>query len=206
MEKLEKPKRNWKMFAGAIALMVFVVAIGGYVAYNAGFNHAINTYDYLGFGGGEETFNVRGFFTLWVDRGSDGTVDWVYYAENTITNAGRNAIRHYFGEDGWVNSNATTHAWQYIAIGTGNGGGASSTNLTTLFDRQVGTDAYPTAYNVTITYTWTAGSFDGDTIQEMGLFNADDGTAKLFNYHDFTGITLQSTDSLQVQSEIQFGT
>jgi hypothetical protein len=107
----------------------------------------------------------------------------------------------------YVNNNASTNAFRYINIGTGSGGGASSTNLTTLFDCQVGTFAEVSGVvgNWTLTYTWTAGAFSGETITEAGVSDIalSDGSAIILNYQDFTGITLQSTDSLQVQFMFQ---
>jgi hypothetical protein len=124
---------------------------------------------------------------------------------NVITNPGLNESRHHLCDNTWVNNNATTQAFRWLAIGTGNGGGASSTNLTTMFDRQIATFAVVSGVNGnwTMTYTWSAGAFGGETIQEAGMFNADSGTAILLNYQDFTGITLQATDSLQVQFMFQ---
>jgi hypothetical protein len=133
--------------------------------------------------------------------------EFVYAEHNTMCNIGLNETRNMIADQTYVNNNASTNAFRYINIGTGSGGGASSTNLTTLFDCQVGTFAEVSGVvgNWTLTYTWTAGAFSGETITEAGVSDIalSDGSAIILNYQDFTGITLQSTDSLQVQFMFQ---
>lgn len=143
----------------------------------------------------------------------EATVYWykndvlVWAEHNVITNVGLNYTRHLLCDQTWVNNNATTNAFRWMAIGTGSGGGASSTNLTTLFDSQIATFAEVggVSGNFTMTYTWAAGSFSGQTITEAGMFDiaASNAAAIMLNYQDFTGIVLQSTDSLQLQFMFQ---
>lgn len=116
---------------------------------------------------------------------------------NVITNAGRVALRGHIGD-------TTVAVWDYIAIGTGSGGSASSTTLVNEFDRQQGTYAPAGSYNFTITYEWTAGEFDGDTITEVGVLNAA-AAGTLLNYDDSFSRTLELTDSLEVIVNFQVG-
>ncbi len=117
---------------------------------------------------------------------------------NVITDAGRTALRGHIGD-------TAVAVWDYIAIGTGSGGGTSSTTLVTEFDRQQGTYATVGSFNFTITYEWPATSFDGDTITETGVFNAA-AAGTLLNYDDSFTRTLELTDSLEVVVNFQVGT
>ena len=130
-------------------------------------------------------------------REGESSFSLAYQEHNVITNAGRTALRPYIGQ-------TPGNPFNYIGIGTGTGGGVGSTDLVTPFLRAQGTYATPSAYNFTITYTWVAGTFSGQTITEAALFNAASGPT-MFNYQSFTGITLQSGDSLQVQFNVQVG-
>ena len=140
----------------------------------------------------------------------ESTVYWykngqfVYAEHNVITYVGLNATRWYLSDQGTVNNNASTNAFRWIGIGSGSGGGASSTTLQTEEFRAAATFALVGGVNGnwTLTYTWTAGTFSGETITEAGVFNAA-ASGILLNYQDFSGITLQSTDSLQVQFMFQ---
>lgn len=199
MEQQEYRKPDWKRIGAVVGLIVCIVAVAGAFSFWAGTFHGIYVSDTLGLNE-PNSRDIRVYDNVKVFV--NGML--VYEGHNQIQNDGRTTICHYLAEQAWVNSNATTNAWHWIAIGTGSGQGVSANTLATEFDRQIGTDAYPSAYNFTITYTWTAGAFDGDTISECGLFNAASGGI-MFNYHDFTGITLQTTDSLQVQIEVQVG-
>lgn len=129
---------------------------------------------------------------------------FAYAEHNVMCDLGLNDTAHHIGDQTWVNSNATTNAFKWIAIGTGTGGGAASETLLTEFARASGTFA-PVASvngNWTITYTWTAGSFSGQVITEAGVLNAA-ALGTLLNYQDFSGITLNVGDSLQVQFMFQ---
>ena len=132
-----------------------------------------------------------------VMREGESSFSLAHAEHNVITNAGRTALRPYIGQ-------TPGNPFNYIGIGTGTGGGVGSTDLVTPFLRAQGTYATPSAYNFTITYTWVAGTFSGQTITEAALFNAATGPT-MFNYQSFTGITLQSGDSLQVQFNVQVG-
>ena len=116
---------------------------------------------------------------------------------NVITNAGRTALRPYIGQTPGA-------AFDYIAIGTGTGGGVGSTTLESEAFRAQGTYAAVGSYNFTITYEWIASTFDGETITEAGVLNAA-AAGTLLNYDDNFSRTLQSTDSLEVVVNFQVG-
>jgi hypothetical protein len=117
---------------------------------------------------------------------------------NVITNAGRTALRGHIGD-------TAVAVWDYLAIGTGTGGGVGSTTLETEFAREQGTYATVGSYNFTITYEWGPGNFSGQTITELGVLNAA-AAGTLLNYDDsFSRGPLQSTDSLEVTVNFQVG-
>jgi hypothetical protein len=117
---------------------------------------------------------------------------------NVITNAGRTALRGHIGD-------TAVAVWDYIGIGTGTGGGVGSTTLETEYDRDQGVYATVGSYNFTITFEWGAGNFSGQTITELGVFNAA-AAGTLLNYDDsFSRGPLQSTDSLEVIVNFQVG-
>lgn len=117
---------------------------------------------------------------------------------NVITNAGRTALRGHIGD-------TAVNVWDYLAIGTGSGGDATSTTLVSEYSRYQGTYATVGSYNFTITFTWTAGNFSGQTITECGVLNAA-AAGTLLNYDDsFSRGPLQSTDSLEVEVNFQVG-
>jgi hypothetical protein len=134
----------------------------------------------------------------------DSELHLVWSHSNVITLVGRNASCDYLFNQTFVNGAGT--AFYYIAIGTGSGGGASSTALVSEFTRATATYAgvAGVTYNCTLTKTWAAGTFSGQTITEAGVLNAA-SSGTLWNYQDFTGITLQSGDSLQVTFQFQMG-
>lgn len=144
------------------------------------------------------------------DNGVGASVYWykngqfVYAEHNLVCYLGLNTTAHLIGDQTWVNSNATTNSFHWIAIGTGSGQAAGDNVLASESFRASGTFAVVTSVNGnwTITYTWTAGTFSGEVITESGVFN-DATTGIMLNYQDFTGITLQSGDSLQVQFMFQ---
>lgn len=118
---------------------------------------------------------------------------------NVITNAARTALRGHIGD-------TAVAVWDYLAIGTGTGGGVGSTTLETEYDRDQGTYAIVGSYNFTITFEWGPGNFSGQTITELGVFNAA-AAGTLLNYDDsFSRGPLQSTDSLEVIVNFQVGT
>ena len=94
--------------------------------------------------------------------------------------------------------------WDYIAIGTGSGGGVGSSTLVAETHRAQGTYATVGSYNFTITYEWGAGNFSGQTITECGVLNSNSG-GTLLNYDDSFSRTLESTDSLEVVVNFQVG-
>lgn len=184
--------RKEKIGVSALALSLLCVsllAVGLYVNQGQLYERYLSEHSGLD----SEVKTVSGHLTVLVLR--EGETDWqlAWSEHNVITNAGKNQIRDQIGGTAGA-------AFDYIAIGTGSGGGVSSTALVTEFTRQQGTYAEPVDYNWTITYTFGAGTFSGTTITEAGCLNAA-ASGTLLNYQDFTGITLQSGDSLQVQFE-----
>ena len=116
---------------------------------------------------------------------------------NVITNAARGVLRGHIGD-------TPVAVWDYIAIGTGTGGGVGSTTLVSEAFRAQGTYATVGSYNFTITYEWPATTFDGETITECGVLNAA-AAGTLLNYDDSFSRTLESTDSLEVVVNFQVG-
>lgn len=116
---------------------------------------------------------------------------------NVITDAGRIALTGHIGDTALA-------VWDYIAIGTGTGGGTGSTTLETEVFRSQGTYAYIASFNFTITYEWAAGTFSGETITETGVLNAA-AAGTLLNYDDNFSRVLQDTDSLEVVVNFQVG-
>lgn len=117
---------------------------------------------------------------------------------NVITNAARAALRGHIG-------NSTLAVWNYLAIGTGSGGGVGSTTLETEFSRYLGEFTLVGSYNFTISFTWTPSNFSGQTITECGVFN-DATTGILLNYDDsFSRGPLLGTDTLEVTVNFQVG-
>ena len=119
---------------------------------------------------------------------------------NVITNALRSALRGHIAD-------STLDLWTYIAIGTGTGGGATSTTLETEYLRAAGVYATVGSYNFTLVYTWEAGNFSGQTITEYGLFNnAATDTGVMFNYcDDYSRGPLGADDVLMVTINCQIG-
>lgn len=184
-----------------IAIGVMLVILAGIVVIDMSNRHAKYMYEKglsegMGINKEDAPFEAT---VYWYKNG-----EFVWAEHNVITNVGVNASRHHLCDQTWVNNNATTNAFRWLAIGEGSGGDATSTALVTEFDRQIATFALVSGVNgnFTMTYTWSAGSFAGETITEAGMLNAA-ASGILLNYQDFTGITLQATDSLQVEFMFQ---
>jgi hypothetical protein len=135
--------------------------------------------------------------TIYMNVYRDGVLISEEAYHNVITNAGRTALRGHIGD-------TPVAVWDYIAIGTGTGGGVGSTTLITEAFRAQGTYATVGSYNFTITYEWPATTFSGETITECGVLNSNSG-GTLLNYDDSFSRTLQSTDSLEVVVNFQVG-
>jgi hypothetical protein len=117
---------------------------------------------------------------------------------NVITNAARSALRGHIGD-------SALNVWNYIAIGNSTGGGVGSTTLVEEYSRYQGVYATVGSYNFTITFTWTAGNFSGQTITEVGVFN-DPSAGTMLNYDDsFSRGPLQASDSLEMIVNFQVG-
>lgn len=177
--------REKRLFA---ALLVMSVILGATVIISG--QHILFIYEQLS---SDETIGGWGATVYWYKNGN-----FVYSEHNVITNAARTALRPYIGD-------TAGSPFKYVAVGTGSGGGAGSTQLQSQYStRGSGTYATVGSYNFTITYEFLAGFFSGQTITEAALFDqASDGV--MFNYQDFTGITLNSGDSLEVVFNVQVG-
>ena len=163
-------KQLFAVFFSMLVVMSFV----GLIAYDLG---------------QQNSMNVSGRVTVYVIR--DGVKDFWFASDNVITNVGRNLARDQIG-------GTPLAVFDYVEVGTGTGGGASSTALVTPFStRQQGTYTDVTDYEWEITTTFAAGFFDGEDITEFGCFNAASGPS-LFSYVSDAGRVLTAADSLQV--------
>lgn len=125
---------------------------------------------------------------------ADGTFD-EYEGENVICNNALINLKVYI-------SDTPGNAYLYIAVGTGSGGDATSTALVTPFStRGLGSYSSVSDYVFKIVYTFPATFFSDTAITETGLFNAVTGVT-MFNYHDFSSITLSASDSLEMTHQI----
>lgn len=183
-------KQQKKKVAVTVLLVSLLVGAAVYAAlghaYEVGFNDALDM-------NRDDRPDLNGHLTVLIKRGDSQEWEFLYSAENLITNAGRLALCNHIGD-------SATTMFDYIQVGTGSGGGVGSTALVTPFGaRQQGTYADPVDYNWTITTTFAAGFFDGETITEYGVFNAVTGETML-SYQDASGDpkTLSAADSLQV--------
>lgn len=185
MNKQQKKKVVVTVLLAALLVGAAVYAALGH-AYEVGFNDALGM-------NRDDRPDLNGHLTVLIKRGDSQEWEFLYSAENLITNAGRLALCNHIGD-------TATTMFDWIQVGTGSGGGVSSTALVTPFSvRQQGTYADPVDYNWTITTTFAAGFFDGEVITEYGCFNAVTGETML-SYEDASGDpkTLSAADSLQV--------
>jgi hypothetical protein len=179
--------KDKKLILVTAMMALLLVGTFGVYMYNLG---ATNTKYQLiqeDFGAGDG--GIKGYIT-WTLIHEDGTRVPIYANHNAITTAGLNAIRTQIG--GTPSANFT-----WIAIGTGTGG---TTTLNAEIFRASGTYATGTDGVWTVTYTWVAGTFSGQTVTEAGTFN-DPSAGTMLNYQTFSGITLTATDSLEVEME-----
>lgn len=181
-------KKKVVVTALVMALIVIAVAYAAMGhAYQKGFDDALGVNRTDGDGP-----TLHGQLTVLVLRGDSEEWEFLYSAENLITNAGRLALCNHIGD-------TADNIFDWIQVGTGTGGGVGSTALVTPFSvRQQGAYADPVDYNWTITTTFAAGFFDGETITEYGVFNAVTGGIMLSYEEDSPGDTLSAADSLQV--------
>lgn len=135
--------------------------------------------------------------TYYVTVIRDGEVIYENSAHNMITNAGRMALRGHI-------ANITLAVWEYVAIGTGSGGGVASTTLEVEAFRALGLYELVGSYNFTLTVIWPEGTFNGEVITEYGVFN-DPTTGILLSYQDDFSRTLESTDAFRVVVNYQIG-
>jgi len=125
---------------------------------------------------------------------ADGTFD-EYEGSNVICDDALITLKVYI-------SDTPGNAYLYIGVGTGSGGNAASTDLVTPYStRGLGTYSSVSDAVFKIVYTFPATFFADTAITETGLFNAVTGVT-MFNYHDFSSITLSASDSLEMTHQI----
>jgi hypothetical protein len=195
MENHYQPRglsRQQKGMLVAGALM-FMLAFSALLAENMALRERIEVYEVV------QINDVRDWgATIYMRVYRDGVLLSEEAYHNVITNAARTALRGHIGD-------SAVAEWNYLAIGTGTGGGVGSTTLQTEYSRYQGAYATAGSYNFTITFEWTAGNFSGQTITECGVLNAA-ASGTLLNYDDsFSRGPLQSTDSLEVIVNFQVG-
>jgi hypothetical protein len=183
-----------ELLVGLCLTVLLIGTVGYMIAQQSEINRLnLEIEELLPFSDNEKEWGATIYFTVY----RSGVVIAEEAHHNVITNAGRTALRGHIGD-------TPVAVWDYIAIGTGSGGDASSTTLVTEAFRAQGTYATVGSYNFTITYEWTAGTFSGETITECGVLNSNSG-GTLLNYDDSFSRTLQSTDSLEVVVNFQVG-
>lgn len=120
---------------------------------------------------------------------------------NVVTNAGDAHIADQ------MSSSPDEVVMSHMEVGTGTGGGASSTTLVTALSR-VALDSFAqgTGANdndVTYSATWGAGTGTG-AIREAGIFN-DDTTGTMLAYSSFAVKNKGALDSLVINWTISYG-
>lgn len=196
-----KRKEKVAFAASLAAILVLSVVVGALSMHN------LYLSERLGISDGEEDLyeglNFEGFITV-TKIDAEGNRIIMVQKHNLITNIGKLFVCDMLGNYSTVSGSDNNS--QYLAIGTGSGGGVGDTTLQTEAFRAAATYAEPVAYNYTISYTWPAGTFSGEAITEAGTFTTNTGGGDndiMLNYQDFTAITLQTGDSLQVTFEFQ---
>lgn len=117
---------------------------------------------------------------------------------NLIPDAARSALRGHIADSALAE-------WNYLAIGTSTGGGTGSTALENEYERYQAVYATVGSFNFSLTLTFAAGNFSGQTITEYGIFN-DPTTGTILSYDDnFSRGPLTAEDSLQVIAMFQVG-
>ena len=174
-EKRKHDKRlRRKQYLAVACLTVLLISFVGFIGYRLG---------------SENNMGIKGHVTVYVIR--DGLKEFWFSSDNVITDVGRNLARDQIG-------GTPIAVFDYVEVGTGTGGGTSSTALVTPFStRQQGSYTDVTDYEWEITTTFAAGFFDGEDITEFGCFNAASGPS-LFSYVSDAGRVLTAADSLQV--------
>ena len=173
-EKKKVKKLHRRQLAAVFFSMLVVMSFAGLIAYDLGQTQSLH---------------VDGRVTVYVIR--DDVKDFWFAKDNVITNVGRNLARDQIG-------GTPIAVFDYVQVGTGTGGGVTSTDLVTPFStRQQGSYTDVTDYEWEITTTFAAGFFNGEDITEFGCFNAASGVS-LFSYVSDAGRVLTAADSLQV--------
>lgn len=166
----------------SLLLVGLLVTTVGYTLFEYGYSLGAQRHDSIG---------PVGHLTVSIDYGNTGHFVVVLSTDNVITNSGKNLARDQIG-------GTAANTFQYLQTGTGTGGGAGSNDLITPFGaRQLGSYAEPVAYNWTITTTFAAGYYDGETITEFGCFNAV-SSGDMWSYYEDAGRVVTAADSLQV--------
>lgn len=173
-ERKKEKKVHRRQLSAVFFSMLILMSFVGFMAYDLG---------------QQNSMHVSGHVTVFVIR--DGVIDFWFASDNVITNVGRNLARDQLG-------GTPIAVFDYVEVGTGTGGGVTSTALVTPFStRQQGSYTDVTDYEWEITTTFAAGFFNGEDITEFGCFNAASGPS-LFSYVSDAGRVLTAADSLQV--------
>jgi len=192
---------NKEKVAVAVPMIaLLMVAAGLYMGYAAGQLYIVELQEQLKLHDAPgEHFWPSAYVTVSVN-GEVVSEGW-----NVVCNLGKNETRNHLANQTWKDA-GTEYPFKWIAIGnysTQPVADATNTTLAEEFARAVGTFAWvPSDYNYTLSYTWTAGTFDGETINEAGVFDAA-STGIMLNIQTWSGTTLNSGDSLQVTFEYQ---
>lgn len=131
---------------------------------------------------------------------ADGTVEAPYCAENTYTNAGKNATRDLLG------GGSGTAAFDYIALGNTTSPTATDTTLGGEYAAGGLTRAQGTYYSLTQAGNWTisktfTATADNLLVNTTALFNASSSGVMLAGF-SFTDATLQTNDQITINATI----
>lgn len=133
-------------------------------------------------------------------RGPDGKLKETRDIINTITNLMDEQVADQMSDQG----NA---AIGYMAVGTGNGQGATDVGLAVSLDRNALTSTTQQAgvddNDVVYVGTWVAGDGTG-AITEAGILRGDDNTS-MMTYADFAVVNKLAADSMVITWTVTFG-
>ena len=149
-------------------------------------------------------FTISAQVDLWVERFSGFDTVLYGFPEQHITNTGIDYIRSLLQVG--LNDSITPFKYLRIGMGTQTDEGLTRVDagLADEFSRGEATTEKIQFNEYKLQMTFSTGSFDGQTISEMGVFNQrTDGIMLL--YQSFIGITLYSADSLRFDITITIG-
>lgn len=147
---------------------------------------------------------VKGTWRFAITR-ADGSIE-EHKSENIVTAAGLNAIAELMTGD----ATGTNSAFRYIAVGTATAAGSLGSVQSGLGEvsRKIGATITSSNEVAILVATWAgnADSLTGVALASAGIFNhADSGSGVMGNHVNSVDATLQASDFLSVQMEIQIG-